>query len=356
MIKLGKLFLLCSALAVSAASSGAQTAREKRAQEELEIRQLMADNNVPVLGLGLIRDGRLEEVKVFGSLKAGAPAPPDTIFNVASLTKPVVAVLALRLVSAGEWRLDEPLDKYWVDPDVKDDPRHKLLTTRLVLTHRTGFPNWRRAGGSKKLAFEFEPGSRYQYSGEGFEYLRRALEAKFKQPIEALAAGQLFGPLRMSETRFVWGDGVEEARYAVGHDQRGNAYPVDKVRRANAADDLLTTVGDYGKFIVSVLKGEGLSWDVFAEMTRPQLKVKEDKYFGLGWGVYDNLGAGGEYALAHSGSDKGASTQVFVLPKSKRALIILTNVDEGYKIYDELLSKYLGEPGRRIIEIEMKSP
>lgn len=356
MSKLGKLFLLCSALVVSAAGSGAQTAGAKRAEEELEITRLMADNNVPALGLGLVRDGRLGEVKVFGSLQAGAPAPPDTIFNVASLTKPVVAVLALRLVSAGKWSLDEPLAKYWVDPDVRDDPRHKMLTTRLVLTHRTGFPNWRWMGGSKKLAFEFEPGSRYQYSGEGFEYLRRALEAKFKRPLETMAAETLFAPLRMRDTRFVWDDRVEEARYAVGHDQRGGAYPVEKKRRANAADDLLTTVEDYGRFLVSVLEGEGLSPDVLAEMTGRQIKLKEDKYFGLGWAIYDNLGAGGEYALAHGGSDKGVSTQVFLLPKSRRALIIMTNVDEGHKIYDELLVKYLGGPGRRIFDIEMKAP
>lgn len=48
-------------------------------------------------------------------------------------------MLTLRLVSSGEWNLDEPLANYWVDPDVASDPRHKLLTTRHVLSHRTGF-------------------------------------------------------------------------------------------------------------------------------------------------------------------------------------------------------------------------
>lgn len=355
-MKIGKLFLLCLILMASAANANARGAGSGRAAEDRELQRLLADNNIPLLGLGLIRDGRLEEVKVHGSLRRGVPAPADTIFNVASLTKPVVAVLALRLVSDGRWSLDEPLGKYWVDPDLKNDPRHRLLTTRHVLTHRTGFPNWRRMSESKKLAFEFEPGGRYQYSGEGFEYLRRALEAKFKRPLEALAAELLLGPLRMSDTRFVWDGGVDESRFAVGYDTRGGAYPVDKGARANAADDLLTTVEDYGRFVVSVMKGEGLTREVFAEMTSRQLKIKENKYFGLGWGIYDDLGPGGEYALSHSGSDKGVSTQVFLLPKSKRALIIMMNVDEGYKIYDELLVKYLGEAGRRIVDIEMKSP
>lgn len=344
-MSVGKLFFLCFAVITPAVRPAAQTPRAGAVEEEREMRRLMAENNVPVLGLGVIREGRLERVKVFGDLRKGSPAPDDTIFNVASLTKPVVAVLALRLVSAGKWSLDEPLDKYWVDPDLRDDPRHRLLTTRIVLTHRTGFPNWRWMSASKKLAFEFEPGSRYQYSGEGFEYLRRALEAKFKVPLETLAAELLLGPLRMRDTRFGWGGRVDEARFAVGYDQRGAAYPDFKAVGVNAADDLLTTAGDYGRFLVSVLNGEGLTPELFAEMTSPQVKVSEKGSFGLGWWIYDGLGPGGEYALSHTGSDKGVSTAVFLLPKSRRGLIVMTNVDEGYKIYDELLIKYLGGPG-----------
>lgn len=355
-MRIGRPFLLCVVFLSAAAGAAAQPADSGRAAEEREIRRLLAEHNIPLLGIGIVRGGKLEEVKVFGSLGKDAPAPADTIFNVASLTKPVVAMLTLRLVSAGKWSLDEPLDKYWVDPDLKLDPRHKLLTTRHVLTHRTGFPNWRWMSESKRLAFEFEPGSRYQYSGEGFEYLRRALEAKFKRPLEAMTAEQLFGPLGMRDTRFVWDERMEEARFAVGYDRKGAPYPVVKTRRANAADDLLTTLEDYGKFAVSVLEGGGLKPDTFAEMTSRQIKVKEDKYFGLGWAIYDNVGPGGEYALEHGGADKGVSAEVFLLPKSKQALIIMMNVDEGYRIYDELLIRYLGAAGKRIVEIEMKSP
>jgi CubicO group peptidase (beta-lactamase class C family) len=347
---------VCLAIAASVTNSIAQTPKARDAEGDREIQKLLSDNNIPLLGLGVIRDGKLQEVRVFGNLRKGVPAPADTIFNVASLTKPVVAMLTLRLVSTGKWSLDEPLDKYWVDPDLKDDPRHKLLTTRHILTHRTGFPNWRWMSKSKKLAFEFEPGSRYQYSGEGFEYLRRALEAKFKRPLESLAKELVLDPLRMSDTRFVWDADMKEDRYAVGYDRRGNMYPVEKGREANAADDLLTTVEDYGTFVVSVMNGDGLTRNVFDEMTSHQHKIKENKYFGLSWAIYDNLDAHGEFALEHGGSDKGVSTEVFLLPKSKQALIIMMNVDEGYRIYEALLIKYLGDLGRRIVEIEMKSP
>lgn len=317
-----------------------------------EIQKLLDENKIPALGIGVIAGGKLKQVKVFGELKKGEPAPFNTIFNVASLTKPVVAMLALKLVNSGKWNLDEPLDKYWIDPDIKNDPRHKKLTTRLVLTHQTGFPNWRWVNKSKKLEFAFEPGTNYQYSGEGFEYLRRALEKKFKKPIEKLADDLIFKPLEMGDTRFVWDANMSEARFAIGCDAKGNAYKINKNIKANAADDLLTTVEDYGKFLVSVMNGDGLSKEIFNEMVSRQVKRKENKYFGLGWEIYD-LG-NGEYAMSHGGSDEGAKTIVFLLPKSKQGLIIFTNSDNGTNIYLKLIAEYLKDFGKEIINIEMK--
>lgn len=323
-----------------------------RFDDDEQIEQLLKDNKIPALGVGIIRGGKLKQIKVYGELKQGEPAPFNAVFNVASLTKPVVAMTTLRLVSAGRWNLDEPLDKYWIDPDIKDDPRHKKLTTRLVLSHQTGFPNWRWLTKSKKLEFAFEPGTKYQYSGEGFEYLRKALEAKFKRPLEALASDLIFTPLQMRDTRFVW-DAAVESRFAVGHDAQAKAFEILKTTKANAADDLLTTVEDYGTFLVSVVKGDGLSKDVFDEMIRHQVATKANKYFGLGWEIYD-LG-NGNYALSHGGSDVGAKTLVFLLPKSGDGLIIFTNSDNGTNVYLKLITDYLGDYGKQIIDIEMKA-
>jgi CubicO group peptidase (beta-lactamase class C family) len=317
------------------------------------LQKLLIDNKIPALGLGVIRGGKLAEIKVYGELKKGETAPFDTIFNVASLTKPVVALVALKLASAGKFDLDEPLANYWIDPDIERDARHKKLTARLVLSHQTGFANWRWLNESKKLEFAFEPGTKYQYSGEGFEYLRKALENKFKKPLEKLADELIFQPLEMRDTRFFWDAGMTEARFAVGGNSAGAPYKINKNTRANAADDLLTTVEDYGKFLVSVLNGDGLSKEIFAEMSRHQIKTKENKYFGLGWEIYD-LGAG-DYALSHGGSDEGVKTIVFLLPKSRQGLIIFTSGDNGAAVYLKLINDYLKDAGKRIIDIEMKA-
>src|SRR5215204_578793 len=73
-------------------------------------------SKVPIVGIGLIENGKVKQAKVFGELRKGIPAPDNTIFNVASLTKPVVAILTLKLTTMKRWSLDEPLSNYFVDP------------------------------------------------------------------------------------------------------------------------------------------------------------------------------------------------------------------------------------------------
>lgn len=317
-----------------------------------EIETWLKENKIPTLGLGIIEGGELKQVKVFGEIKKGISAPYNTCFNVASLTKPVTAMVALRLTSLGKWNLDEPLDAYWTDPDIINDPRHKKLTTRMILTHQTGFPNWRSMNADKKLNFQFEPGTKYQYSGEGFEYLRKALEKKFKKPLEQLAGELIFQPLQMHDTNYIWDENTDESRFAIGYNATGKPYPTEKNKTANAADDLHTTIGDYGNFMVSVMKGKNLNPEVFQEMTKKQVKTKENKYFGLGFEIYD-LG-NGNYALSHGGADLGTRCITIVLPKSGKGILIFTNADDGYKVYEKLVVHYLGEEGKKIADIENK--
>ncbi len=319
--------------------------------DEAAIEKWLKENHVPVLGLGIVDDGKLRSVKVFGELKPGTIAPYNTIFNVASVTKTITGILTMKLVNMGKWQLDEPLDKYWIDPDIAADPRHKKLTTRLVLSHQTGFPNWRYMNKTGKLAFEFDPGTRYQYSGEGMEYLRKALEKKFHVPFEKLADSLIFKPLGMEDTRLIWNESKVAERFAIGYNPQGVAYENNRNTKANAADDMLTTIEDYGKFAVHVLNGAGISDKLYTELFSHQVQVKKNKYMSLGWEVYD-LG-NGDFAVAHGGGDQGVQTEVVLFPKTNKALIIFTNVDDGYKVYEQLFEHYLGEQGKQIVDIEL---
>ncbi len=86
--------------------------------------------------------------------------------------------------SAGTLSLDEPMDRYWSDPDLSRDPRRMKLTVRMALSHRTGLPNWRDAKG---LAFDHDPGTTTGYSGEGYQYAARYAEHRTGQSFETLA-------------------------------------------------------------------------------------------------------------------------------------------------------------------------
>ena len=308
---------------------------------------LMQKHKVLALGIGAIENDKIKTTKVLGELKAGAPALVNTIFQVASLTKPIVEITTLRLVSQGLWSLDEPLYHYWTDPDVMNDPRSKLLTTRYVLAHQTGFVNWRWLHSTGKLTFDFEPGTKTQYSGEGLEYLKHALETKFKMPLAAIVDKYLFKPDGMNETRFFWDDSIKEERYAVAHNRDEAPYEIRKNKETSAADLLMTTIHDYTLFGTNVLKKKGLSDKVWQDMICIQGKDQDSK-FGLGWEVFNDL-KNGEFALVHSGSDPGVRTIIILLPESKRGLVIFTNSDSGMVLIRDIIKSSL-DVGNELIE------
>jgi CubicO group peptidase (beta-lactamase class C family) len=311
-----------------------------------KIPQWLDKYSVPVIGVGIIENGQLKYSKVFGELQKGVPAPDNTIFEIASMIKPVVAIVTLKLVDAGQWDLDEPIAKYWVEPDLLNDTLLRKLNTRHILSHQSGFPNWRHG----KLKFEFEPGTKFQYSGEGFEYLRKGLERKFKKTLVQLSDSILFNPLGLKSTRYFFDKDMDTTLYAIPHDGQGNkiGISISKDRGINAAALLLTTIEDYAKFMIYVMNGAGLSPSLYNDMVRPQVNVKEHISRGLGWGLVYDL-PNDEFAIEHGGSNMGVKTQCVILPKSKRGVLIFTNGDNGLTICNNIVKESL-DNGQQILD------
>lgn len=304
-----------------------------------DIPNWMAEYHVPCVGVGVIGNGKIKWIKNFGELQKGHPAPANTLFNIASQTKPVTAMLTLKLVEMGKWNLDEPLAHYWIDPDIAGDPYLMKLTTRFVLSHQTGFPNWRSDNGGTKLRFKFEPGTSSGYSGEGFEYLRRALESKFHKSLALLMDSLLFKPLGMKDT-YYWSENLDTTRFAMWHDGQGKRYTTSIQTSVSAADDLITTIADYcrlGNYAMQLANEGG---PVYAEMIKPQRRTKPGNASGLGWGLVDSL-PGGIYALQHGGSDIGVRTMAVFLPGSKSGVVVMTNADNGEFICDRIIKRAL---------------
>jgi CubicO group peptidase (beta-lactamase class C family) len=130
-----------------------------------QLLDLMQVAPVPGAVAGALHHGKPAWIQPFGVRNAETkqPVAADTVFQAASLSKQIAAYAAFALRDAGKLDFDRPLFAYLDD---LPDPGARLVTARHVLSHTTGFPNWRSEAG-QKLVPEFAPGERFQYSGEG---------------------------------------------------------------------------------------------------------------------------------------------------------------------------------------------
>ncbi|GAA6136604.1 hypothetical protein NBRC116583_03510 [Arenicella sp. 4NH20-0111] len=322
--------------------------------KESEVRAILNRLKIPSMAVGVVDEGVLQQVRVFS---VDGKSPINGLYNVASLTKPIVALVVLKLVNAGNWDLDESLAKYHIDDDLRGHSFLGKLTSRHVLSHQSGFPNWRHQAKNNKLTFNFEPGTEYHYSGEGFEYLRRAVEAKLGRPFEKIAKDVLFIPLGMSDTHFYWSDRVDQDRYQYEHNAQGLKLTLDQHETLNAADNLITTAKDYGVFMAHLLNGAELDHDLYQDMFNAQVEIKRDIGFGLGWQRFDGLDPGarsGEYALQHTGSDQGTNALAVMLPNSKRGLVVLSNSDNATKLWTKIVSEHFGVIGNQLMSANFR--
>lgn len=323
------------------------------------INDILKQHKIPSLAIGVIENGQLQQIRTFGKKSINPSRDShavsfNTIYKVASLTKPITAMVAIKLVNQGKWDIDEPIQNYYLDPDLKKSPELKYLTTRHILSHQSGLPNWRYLEEDGELKFHFKPGAKFQYSGEGFEYLRKALEQQTNQTLEQLAEQLIFEPLEMNNTYFRWNNKISENNYAYEHDENGMQLSLDKHTNANAAANLLTTIEDYCRFMLHILNGANLDTELYKDMLSNQLNTSEVSHFGLGWKILKGL-PNEEFALQHTGGDYGLKSIALLLPKSKRGLVIFINSENGMVLWSKILEEYWKATGLKIVEINLNS-
>ncbi len=274
-------------------------------------------------------------------------ATASTLYNVASLTKPIAAEVILRLASEGKLSLDEPVANSWIDPDLSADPRHRSLTPKLCLQHRTGLPNW-RWGGDNKLRFQSDPDERFGYSGEGYDYAARFAQAKLGESFVELANRYVFQPIGMQDASFVrrpWFAG----RVAMPSGPAGLFGDPQMFDTWSAADNLYATTADFALFLVSVMKSEGLTPQLARARLTPESNVPNmgcaddgdrttcprSAGSGLGWMVFDY---GNAAVVMHTERDWGENAVAFFVPKRNLGVVILTNGAKGMRVIREVVS------------------
>ncbi len=324
------------------------------ARLEKSIPQLMKDGDVPGLAIALVRNGELVWHRGFGvkSARTNEPVNDTTIFEAASLSKPVFAYAVLKLVDAGKFDLDKPLNRYLPgNYDVGEDERLSRITVRRVLSHTTGFPNWRNG----TLKIYFTPGERFSYSGEGYVYLSKVIEHTTGEKFNDFMKRTVFEPLGMTSSSYVWEEGYDKLK-TFRHNRRGEAVSQNKPPAgvANAAASLHTTAQDYGRFVTVILRGTGLKPETRKLMLTPQAQVRKgganstarpqakplpDVAWGLGWGLQttnDGL------SFWHWGDNGDSKAYVVAFDKQKLGVVFFANSANGLSIVHEIIADAVG--------------
>lgn len=352
----GILLLACSVICAQQSASVSPAvlpAKAAIAKLQTDIPPLLQQADVPGLSIALIRNGKLVWSGAFGVSNADTKKPVDanTVFEAASLSKPVFAYAVMKLVDEGKLALDSPLNGYLGNNyDVVNDDRINLITARRVLSHTSGFPNWRDNDRTKTLLIHFKPGEKFSYSGEGMVYLSKVVEKITGLRFEEFMQQYALRPLGMTASSYIWRSRYDSLK-AYRHDLLGrlsgrNQPPDGKEDTAhdhgNAAASLQTTAVDYARFVIALMKGYGLKKATWQQMLSPQIRV-DSTYPPIAWG----LGIGletmpeGEY-LWHWGDNGDAKAYVTAFLPEKNAVVYFANGSNGLSITREILDDAIG--------------
>ena len=280
------------------------------------------------------------------------PVRPNTIYDVASLTKPVVTTTLIAMeVESGRINLDAPIGNYLPDWGAASQTEWRTrVTTRHLLTHTSGLPGhvtYYQSLKSKREIIEHalleklicEPGSKCEYSDPGFMLLGAILEATIGRPLAALAREQIFTPLQMKNTMF---NPTREfhARIAA----TGNDSPLRKrLLQGEAHDDntwvmggvaghagLFSAAGDLAAFCQMMLNGgiyahhRLLKRATVEEFTSAQPLAANTR--ALGWVVPTEPSASGKYFSARSFGHAGfTGASIWCDPEKDLFVVLLTN-------------------------------
>ena len=336
---------------------------------------------LPGIAIGVVHHGKpiSQHYAGFANGKTKTPITESSLFTAASCGKPVFACLVLKMAQDGAIDLDRPLNQYLQD-DVLSGRWGDKVTPRHVLSHSTGLPNW-RGDDSEKLTPAFEPGSRFQYSGEGFFHLQRVVEHITGNGFEALMQEQIFRPLGMTSSTYLWLADADEM-YVAGHNGLNSMYNretpkmvFDLIRKSgkpaafwtyeqiaeaiktktgkavpspnsfipNVAFSLLTTLPDYTRFLAALVDPEntalGLSAATRHAMYSPVSKVNSAIWWGLGIGIEQ---VQGEQYLWQWGDNGGWKNFILVHLPSRTAIASFSNGNNGAKVNDRIVDAATG--------------
>jgi len=302
------------------------------------IPRLMDKNDVVGLSVVVIRKNKIQVTEHFGyaDLEAKKQIGQGTIYKAASLGKPIFSYIVVALEQQGVIDLDKPLYLYYGEAYVKDDYNSKDITARMVLSHTTGLPN---LGSQAKPNLLFKPGTGFEYSGHGYEYLQTVIENITGKKLNELAKNIVFDPLYMTASSYAWRNDYENV-ISHSYGNQKDKYKVESESEAgHAAWSLYTTPEDYSKFVSHIMKSAKNGGSVASQLLNPNIDVAKGVKWGLGWGIQDTE----PYkSFWHWGSMAGFKHYVVGYPEEQVAVIVMANSRKSFKMIQHVMEKSIG--------------
>lgn len=299
--------------------------------------------NIPGLSIAIINEGKVVHHQTLGyaNKEEKVPVTDKTIFEGASMSKSVFAFFVMNFVEEGKLELDKPLYQYLPYDDIAYDDRYKKITARMVLSHRSGFPNWRPDKGNGKLEIKFEPGTDYQYSGEGYQYLAMVLkhiENTGWSGLEAIFQEKIAKPLGLKHTVFIPG-AYTMTHKANPYNDAGISIPITQNSEFGAAYSIHSESIEFSKWMIAVMQQDILKESSYDELFKPHSKMPAegiDLSYGLGF-VIPDLPFIEANVFMHTGDNDGFTCWYTLDTTKDWGFVLFTNSEYGQTLGEELL-------------------
>lgn len=314
----------------------------------------LARQGVPGVAVAMVLDGKPDWAGGFGiaNVETGQTVSSDSVFEIASVTKPVTAWAILRLAEEGRIDLDAPIETYLGDWRLAPSEFDRSdVTARAILAHAAGLgsggdsgvdpgeqvPTLLEAADGATMEYgairvTHAPGEAYHYSSKGFVLLEIAVETITGAPFTQYVTREVLQPLGMADAAFGWTPELEQ-RAAWGHDWYGN--PLPHYRHATQAQGgLVATASDVARFVAASMAtadgeipGRGVIQPGSVQETFTPYEFTDDSStIGLGYNLHLD---GGVLVARKSGDHRGYKAIIFTMPEIGAGLVILANSDRA---------------------------
>lgn len=327
--------------------------------ERMNIEERMEHHKVPGVSIAVVENGAIKWAKAYGKANAetGTAVELTTLFQAGSISKPVAALAALKLVQEGKMDLDEDINVYlkaWQIPDSKFTTTEKV-TLRRLLTHTAGmtvhgFPGYTQTdsfpsiisvlngkGNTPAIFVDTLPGSIWRYSGGGYTVMEKAVEDVSGMPLEDYLAEYILPEFGMTNSTY------EQPLPETRHAQASAAYDSDgKLIEGlwhnypeQAAAGLWTTPTDLAHYIITVQEIlAGKKEGVLSRSTLEKMLTKHKNDWGLGPSL---MWEGDSLVFRHGGKNAGFTNEMIAFAHQGKAVIVMTSADNGGRLMGEVI-------------------